>query len=76
MPRAYRLRGTEHLSSYILIGGQTPGGQMAAQFPTPRLDLRSNHDKMRALFEKFARASGEEKKQVAREMLVLLPVRR
>jgi hypothetical protein len=49
---------------------------MATQIPNQNLDLRSNHDKMRALFEKFGRASGEEKKALAREMLVVLPVRR
>jgi len=48
---------------------------MTTPVATQVLDIRSNHDKVRALFERFGQATGEEKKAVAREMLSVLPIR-
>ena len=39
------------------------------------LDLRSDHDKMRRMFERFGEASAEEKKELARQMMDQLLIR-
>ena len=48
---------------------------MTTQTQAPVLDLRSEHDKMRRLFERFSQATGDEKKAVARELMDRLIVR-
>jgi hypothetical protein len=50
---------------------------MTTQRQSPVLyDLRSDHEKMRRLFQRFSEATGEEKKAVAREMMDRLVVAR
>jgi hypothetical protein len=49
---------------------------MAAQRHSNVNDLRTNHDKMRKLFQKFGAATGEDKKEVARQLMAQLVVAR
>lgn len=42
---------------------------MTTQALDPAQKLRADHDKMRRLFQKFAGVRGEEKKEVAREIM-------
>jgi hypothetical protein len=48
---------------------------MSTQVSLQVLNPRSDHDKMRALFQRFSEATGDDKKAVAREMMNLLPIR-
>jgi hypothetical protein len=48
---------------------------MTTQRQSQQIDLRSEHDKMRRMFERFSKASSEEKKELAREMMDQLLVR-
>ena len=41
---------------------------MTTQRHSQVFDLRSDHDKMRRMFERFSKATGEEKKELARQM--------
>ena len=49
---------------------------MTTESDSQTLNLRVNQEKMRRLFERFSQATGEEKKEVAREMMDQLLVRR
>lgn len=50
--------------------------QLATSTQRQEVDLRSQHDKVRRLFEQFGRATGDEKKLVAQELMRVLPLRR
>jgi hypothetical protein len=42
---------------------------MTTQRQSQLIDLRSDHEKMRQMFQRFGEARGEEKKAIAREMM-------
>lgn len=48
---------------------------MTTETQTPMIDLRSEHDKMRRLFERFSQATGDDKKAIARELMDRLMIR-